>query len=273
MSELPENTVRTGEIADLLDLAVFAAKKAGKHLLGRLGKANSREKGPGDWVTEADLESQSLIFEEIRRRFPSHALMGEEADASEVPWKRGWCWIVDPIDGTKNFIHRLPSFSVSIGLFLDGRPLVGVVYDPLMDELFSAVRGEGAWLNGDPIQPSGCESLERSLLVSSFPARVGPQSPELRRFNKVVQRASMRRLGSAALNLCYVACGRLDGYWASTLSLWDIAAGMLVAEEAGVAITGLDGGPFDYSSTCFSATATGSLGQQLLPLLQVNDEA
>ncbi len=254
---------------DFLQVVREAANEAGALLMHSLGKAAMREKKPNDWVTEADVASQEIIFAAIRNRFPDHHLLGEESGADTQEWRDGYCWIVDPLDGTKNFIHGLPSFSISIGLFHNGQPLIGLVFDPMLRETFWSIRGEGAWRNEELIKPSECRTLGKALLVHSFPSSVVEDTPELIRFNNVVKNASTRRLGSAALNLCYVAAGRLDGYWASTLSLWDIAAGILIAAEAGVSISNLDGSPFDVSQLSFCATSTAELGRELLPLLQV----
>ncbi|MEZ6093328.1 MAG: inositol monophosphatase family protein [Pirellulaceae bacterium] len=252
-----------------LQIATEAARKAGKYQLEQLGKITIREKNPGDVVTEADIESQKIIFSLLSGHFPEHSLLGEESGENQTDWRKGYCWIVDPIDGTKNFVHGLPSFSVSIALFLDGEPVVGVVYDPMLDELFTAELGNGARKNGRPIGPSECVELRRSLLVCSFPSVVTSETPELARFVNVVQKASLRRLGSAALNLCYVASGRLDGYWASTLNIWDVAAGALIVLEAGAVLRGLDGTPFSFLDCRLAATSTDRLNQELVPLLDV----
>jgi myo-inositol-1(or 4)-monophosphatase len=249
-------------------IAEEVAKQAGKFLLGQAGIAKIREKAPGDYVTSADEAAQALIFSELSRHFPSHSLLGEE-ESTDADWKKGFCWVIDPIDGTRNFIYGLPSFSVSIALMLHGQPIVGVVHDPMLAETYVACSGRGAWVNGKSIAPTAMESLDQSLLVCSFPARVHSDTPELMRFNRVVQRATLRRLGSAALNLCYVACGRLDGYWATSLSLWDFAAGMLIAKEAGAATRDLDGLEFRFEKNEFCVTSTTQLGDELLPLLRL----
>lgn len=253
----------------LLDCAIQAAHQAGEYLVAQMGKVEVREKNPRDLVTEADHESQRRIETVIRDRFPGHGFLGEETE-SLADWRKDYCWVVDPIDGTMNFVHQMPGFSVSIGLFHHGRPLVGVVHDPILKETFSAVRGGGATRNGIPAQVSRCHELQRSLLVCSFPSTVTANSAELIRFNRVVQHATIRRYGSAALNLCYVGCGRLDGYWASTLSLWDLAAGMLFALEGGACVTHLDGGRLDYADPRFLAASTPALHAELLPILQID---
>lgn len=258
-----------GQADPRLAVAIKAAGEAGRLLMDSLGKVAIREKNPRDLVTDADLGSQRLIRSILLGEFPDHGFLGEE-DSAAVDWGTGLCWIVDPLDGTMNFAHRLPSFSVSIALFEDGQPVVGVVHDPWLGETWTAVREAGAFLNGDRIFPGSCRSLGRALLVSSFPSTVRSDSPELIRFTRIVQRASMRRLGSAALNLCYVACGRLDGYWASTLGLWDVAAGILIAREAGASVSHLSGGPMDFRDPQILVTGTESLHQELLPLLQID---
>ncbi len=255
---------------EFLASAEEIAQRVGGWLVGQLGQVDVREKNPRDLVTCADIESQRLIREGLLARFPDHGFLGEESDEGEVAWGEGYCWIVDPIDGTMNFAHQMPGYSVSIGLFFNGQPLVGVVYDPALQETFSVILGHGSMLNGKPVRPSGRTELRRSLLVSSFPSTVKADTPELIRFNRVVQLASMRRLGSAALNLCYVGCGRLDGYWATTLSLWDVAAGMLFATEAGAFATHLDGSPVNYRDLQFLAAGSEILHGELLPILQLD---
>jgi myo-inositol-1(or 4)-monophosphatase len=254
--------------AGFLTAALDAAALAAEYLREQLGRVTAREKQVRDLVTEADLGSQALVEKTLLGCFPDHRFLGEES-ASQIDWRDGFCWVVDPLDGTMNFVHELPSFSVSIALLHHGEPLVGVVHDPWLREVFHVMRGGTPMLNAKPARPSSCTQLGRALLVSSFPATVTADSPELKRFCRVVQRASMRRLGSAALNLCYVGCGRLDGYWASTLSLWDLAAGMLFAREAGAIATHLDGGPVDLARPEFLVAATAELHAELLPLLQL----
>jgi myo-inositol-1(or 4)-monophosphatase len=256
-------------MAQFLGIALEASAKAAEYLRGQLGRVTAREKQVRDLVTEADHGSQALIEAALLGSFPGHRFLGEES-AEKVDWRDGYCWVVDPLDGTINFVHGLPSFSVSIALLHHGEPVVGVVEDPWLREVYSVTRGGAAMINNVPARPSACQELSRALLVSSFPSTVTADSPELKRFNRVVQRASMRRLGSAALNLCYVGCGRLDGYWASTLSLWDMAAGMLFAQQAGCVATGLDGGAVDWTRPEFLVAATCELHDGLLPLLQID---
>jgi myo-inositol-1(or 4)-monophosphatase len=260
--------VKTEEMERYRHVAEATAREAGEFLLSMMGTAAVREKKPGDWVTSADVASQELIFRRLQEAFPGHRLLGEE-EACETKWDEHFCWIVDPIDGTKNFVYGLPSFSVSIALFVHGQPLIGVVYDPLLKECFTAAKSQGAWLNQIPIQPRLTSELNQALLVCSFPSRVTDTEPELLRFNRVIKHATLRRLGSAALNLSYVACGRLDGYWASTLSLWDVAAGILIATEAGACCRNLQGESFQFANPQLCVTGTVALNRNLIPLLQV----
>lgn len=202
-------------------------------------------KGAIDLVTEVDHQSEALILSRIQRLFPGHRILAEESGG--VAGADGCLWYVDPLDGTVNYAHGVPFFSVSIAYAQDGATRLGVVYDPLRDELFAAERGRGAWLNGRSIHASAVGELGKSLLVTGFPynAWVTPDDniENFARFSKRSQ--GVRRLGSAALDLCYIACGRLDGYWELTLHPWDVAAGGLIAEQAGAVVTNLQGGP-DY---------------------------
>jgi myo-inositol-1(or 4)-monophosphatase len=239
-------------------------------LLDWLGRINPREKAPKDLVTEADLASQRVIHGIIRDAFPEHDFLGEEDDeaciaASDSDFR----WVVDPLDGTTNFVHRLQTFAVSIGLQKQGEVIVGVVYDPIADECFSATSGGGALLNGESIRVSDCTSLPSALVAASFSADVTPESDEIKCFLEVlVECQALRRLGSAALNLAYLATGRLDGYWASSVKIWDVAAGVLLVREAGGIVTRLDGGPLDLAHPRFAATSTKELHTELVTALR-----
>lgn len=254
--------------SSFVQIAQEAARLAGDYLQDCGLDISISEKQPGDLVTSADIEAQRIIFGHLEQNFPTHQMFGEEGQL-KTDWNLGYCWIVDPIDGTKNFVHQLPSYSISIALLNQGIPVVGIVFDPRLDEMFTAQAGIPPTLNSKPICPSATQSLSKALLVSSFPSKVNRDTPELLRFIEVVQRATMRRLGSAALNLCYVACGRLDGYWATTLNVWDFAAGMLIAKEAGAVVKNLAGDPFGYQMNDFCVCSTESLSNELLPLLQI----
>ncbi len=253
-----------------------AARAGGQILLEMRGRINPREKAPNDFVTEADLASQEAIRQIIARDFPEHGFLGEEGSAqpkqansvavSQFPEH---CWVVDPLDGTLNYTRQLPNYSVSIALRYQDRVICGVVYDPVLDECFSAEAGGGATLNGQAIGTSSCVELNRALVAASLPAEVPRGSHEVDRFVAVMHEAqSIRRLGSAALNLCYVAMGRLDAYWATCVKIWDVAAGQLILTEAGGVLTRLDGTPFDLDRPQFVAAATERLNHELATLLQ-----
>ncbi len=232
------------------DLAVELAQEAGRLLRGHVARVREIDhKGTIDLVTEADRASEALIASRIRAAFPDHRLIGEEgargaqADTA-VPQPFGW--VIDPLDGTTNFAHGYPHFAVSIALEHEGDPILGVVYDPMRDELFVAERGRGATLNGEPLRVSTTRELIESLLATGFPYDLTQRAPSdalWTAFNGRCQ--GVRRDGAAALNLCYVAAGRLDGFWERPLQPWDVGAGALLVREAGGTVTALDGGPFD----------------------------
>ncbi len=258
-----------------------AARLGGQVLMEMLGQAESWQKGPGDWVTQADFKSQQLIRRELLQEFPHHDFLGEEVDGEiNVSDKRqpaDFCWIVDPLDGTTNFVHQLRSFSVSVGLLYrnprDGTEqlLAGTVFDPTTNECFSAIVGQGATLNDGPIRVSQCTTLSKALMVHSMNSRVQRQDPQITRLlNVMATAATVRRLGSAALNLCFVACGRMDAYWATNLSAWDVAAGWLIASEAGAVVADFDNQPLQLMHPKFCCAATTHLFAELQPLLGVN---
>ncbi len=238
-----------------------------------LETAVAKEKSRKDLVTDADVAAQHQIYRLLMSQFPDHCFVGEEGPSNDrgvaadyIPSDR-WCWVVDPIDGTANYVHRLPNFAVSIALVRDGLPYVGIVYDPMSDEVFSAIRGLGATLNRKPIAASGCAAMDQALIAASFPPNVQRDSIEVRQFIEVLMEAqSIRRLGSAALNLCYVACGRLDGYWAGKVHSWDIAAGALIATEAGAHLTARDGSPFALDRGDLTIAATPGSPPTIAPL-------
>ena len=259
------------DLTEFSSISESAARAGGQKLVEWLGRIKVEEKGPGDLVTQADFESQKVIRDVLLARFPNHSFLGEEEDGSLSSLDtNGFCWIVDPLDGTTNYVHQLRSFSVSVALAFKGELIAGCVFDPVLDECYVAAKGMGARLNREPIGTSQCTEVEKSLLVCSFTSRVPPDHPEVRRFLQVMHRAgSVRRLGSAALNFCYVGCGRLDGYWATSLRIWDIAAGVLILEEAGGVVEHIDGGQRKLSDPRFLATANETLQAKLRPLMKV----
>jgi myo-inositol-1(or 4)-monophosphatase len=236
-------------IEHAMSIATDAARAAGQILRDMLLTASVREKGPKDLVTDADIAAQRAIEQRIFEAFPDHLFIGEENDAAFVrpPKSDGVLrWVVDPLDGTANFVHRFPNFAVSIGLTLGDTILLGVVYDPMANELYTAIQGQGAMMNGQPICVSHIAKLDQAMVAASFPPQVNRESVEIEQFvEMLIQCQSLRRLGSAALNLCYVAHGRLDAYWANALKPWDMAAGVLIAQEAGALVRRIDGQPFD----------------------------
>jgi myo-inositol-1(or 4)-monophosphatase len=229
-------------------LAVDAAREAGALLGAKLGAAIVDYKGTVDLVTDADRASEALIAARITSAFPGHALVGEEGTrgpTGEID-RRGYSWIVDPLDGTTNYAHGYPHFAVSIALERAGETLLGVVYDPMRDELFEATRGGGATLNGAPMSVSATAELIRSLLATGFSYDLTARAENMAMWNAFLNICQgTRRDGAAALNLTYVAAGRLDGFWERPLNPWDIAAGALIVQEAGGTVSSFEGGPFD----------------------------
>ena len=239
--------------------AVEAVVRAGDMMLSRLGgDVHVNKKSAIDLVTEVDVTIERMFRDLISKRFPDHAILGEEFGGSaSIP--EGPCWVFDPIDGTTNFAHGLPIFCSSLALEFDGVAEIAAVYDPTRRELFTAIRGAGAFLNGQPIRVSSAATLIDSMLVTGFPYDVHTRLDEIvglfRAF--VGQARAVRRLGSAAIDLCYVAAGRMDGFWEQDLHPWDIAGGALLVSEAGGRVTGLHGEPF--SSRGRSVLATNNL--------------
>ena len=252
MSTSKTSNASSTTTAELRQTAEDAARLAGKLLSEKFGGQRTIEyKGGIDLVTDADRAAEAAILELLRARHPDHAILAEVSGASGTRMGAqtdgGHRWIIDPLDGTTNYSHRLPHFSVSIAVEDAQGLLAGVVYDPIRDELFAATRGEGAALNGLPIRVSGAATLDKALLCTGFPydVRENPEAP-LGLFNRLVRKArGMRRFGSAALDLAYIACGRYDGYFEFGLKPWDVAAGALLVREAGGLITRIDGAALD----------------------------
>ncbi|HEV3022829.1 MAG TPA: inositol monophosphatase family protein [Pirellulales bacterium] len=250
-----------------------AARAGADVLRDWAGRFAVREKGPADLVTEADLASQEVIRRVLLGAFPRHGFLAEEpflanGTASIASQEDGLRWIVDPLDGTTNYVHGVPNYAVSIALEQAGELLVGTVYDPAADECFSAALGMGATCNGRRLHVSGAQCLSQALVAVSFSAQVRRGDREINDFLEVMLQAqATRRMGSSALNLCYVAAGRFDAYWATTTKTWDIAAGAILVREAGGVINSFDGGTLDLERPQFIAAATPALQHELHELL------
>jgi myo-inositol-1(or 4)-monophosphatase len=253
----------------LLTTAIEAVVKAGELQMAGFGRdIQVDKKGTIDLVTEVDVAVERMVRALIAERFPDHSILAEElGGAAAAP--TGPCWVFDPIDGTTNYAHGLPIFCASLAFEIDGIAEIGAIYDPTRKELFTAERGGGAYLNGRPLRVSSADTLVDALLVTGFPYDVHQRVDEIvGLFGAFVGRArAVRRLGSAALDLCYVAAGRMDGFWESDLKPWDIAAGALVVAEAGGRVTTLAGDPFQSRSGQVLAT-NGRLHDAMVEVIE-----
>jgi myo-inositol-1(or 4)-monophosphatase len=262
-----------------LDVAVEAAREGGRILMEEFARpVQISYKGDVDLVTQADQRSEEAVVARLRREFPSHAIVAEEGGGREnaSPFR----WYVDPLDGTTNFAHHFPQFAVSIGLEEAGELIAGVIYNPANGELFAAERGQGAFLNERPIRVSQADRLAVSLLGTGFPTHKRTQNPNIHFYWQFTMAShGVRRVGAAALDLCMVACGRLDAFWEFGLKSWDTAAGTLLVREAGGRVTDFSGKPFapgDYvclasnglihDEMCRMAAAIAAGGPALEPL-------
>ena len=248
--------------------AIAAAYRGAEVLRSYFGKNPSvQKKSAIDLVTEADIASEKAILEVIRTRFPDHRILAEESGSSGGGQYQ---WIIDPLDGTTNFAHRIPIYAISIAFAVGGRIVAGVVLNPCSGELFTATTQESARLNGKTIRVSAVAELEDSLLVTGFPYNVRDLLPEItgRLQNCLKAAQGIRRLGSAALDLCYVACGRFEGFWEQYLKPWDTAAGVCIAEAAGARVTDFTGQPYAVGAADILAT-NGLVHDQMISVLNL----
>ncbi|MBA4190303.1 MAG: inositol monophosphatase [Planctomycetaceae bacterium] len=246
------STPDSKQLARFLSVAVEAAKRGAAELESWRSRFKVTEKFRADLVTDADHASQKVVKETLLAAFPDHLFLGEEEcvgkspEETRPPADAPFVWVVDPLDGTANYVHDSPAYCVSIGLFAAGKPAVGVIHDPRMNEVFTAATGLGAFLNGQPMRVSTVETLADGMLSTGFPANYTKAVNNLKTWAKLMEHAqSLRRTGSTALNLAYVAAGRYDGYWAHDNYAWDVMAGAVLVAEAGGSLTTIDGLPFD----------------------------
>jgi len=253
-----------------LPAAVKIAREAGdflkRHLLDKQKKVNY--KGEIDLVTEGDRQAQKLIINRLREYFPHHGLLAEEDGFSTAAKERKYQWIIDPLDGTTNYAHSYPVFCVSLALEREGEVILGVVYDPNFQECFTALRGRGATCNDRPIKVSSIQELDKSLLATGFPYDVRTSEVNnIDHFINFLRRSqAVRRCGSAAIDLCYVACGRFDGFWELKLNPWDVAAGALIVNEAGGVVSDFQGNPLDIYGAEIVAS-NGKIHQEMIQVL------
>jgi myo-inositol-1(or 4)-monophosphatase len=233
------------DLARVREVGVSAARAAGELLRSRIDSIQEvRHKGVVDLVTDVDVASEKLVCGTLLEAFPTHSILGEEGGALGGGDAR-YRWLVDPLDGTTNYTHGFPFFCVSIGFEADGQLMFGAVYAPCLDELFVAERGRGATLNGRPIHVSETSELRQGMLATGFPYDRAAVPRAVRSFETMsLASQAVRRVGSAALDLCYVACGRFDAYWEHQVKAWDVAAGALIVLEAGGQLSATDGTPF-----------------------------
>lgn len=251
----------------MLNFAIQTAREAGQILIEKFGKITVTKKGDINLVTEADLASEALIIERIKSYYPKHSILAEESGNAVIDGSSTWKWIIDPLDGTTNYAHGYPCFCVTIALEHEGKIVVAVTFDPTRNEMFAAEKGNGATLNNKPMRVSATEKLSESLLVTGFPYDFKRKDDFARHLtNFLLGARGVRRDGSAAIDLAYVACGRFDGFWEEGLNPWDMAAGVLLIEEAGGQITDYKGKNFSIYRPPMCAS-NGLIHQEMLSIL------
>ena len=253
----------------MLNFAIQTARDAGQLLLEKFGrKLNISMKGDINLVTEADLASEALIIERIKSYYPKHSILAEESGNAVTIGDSTWKWIIDPLDGTTNFAHGYPCFCVTLALEHEGKIVIGVTFDPTRNELFAAEKGQGATLNNKPVRVSETEKLGDALLVTGFPYNFKQKENFARHLTDfLLNSRGVRRDGSAAIDMAYVACGRFDGFWEEGLNPWDVAAGVLMVEEAGGRVSYYDGAPFSVYHPPICAS-NGLIHNQMLQILK-----
>ncbi len=260
----------TADIQEFQRVCIEAAHAGGKAIQSWIGRFEARKKGPADFVTQADLASQEAVRQVIAAAFPDHDMIGEEDDPraprkSSSPFR----WIADPLDGTTNFVHGIPHYASSVALVHDDEVLVGAVFNPCMDEIYAAGKALGATLNGNLIRTSGAVELKDSVGAFGLPPSVSPDAPDYRVFlDATFLCQGLRRTGSAALNLCYLAAGRFDLFWSYSTKIWDVAAGALFVREAGGVVLTPQGDPWTPDRGDLLAAATPELGDKLLRMTE-----
>lgn len=255
------------DLNECMDVCRRAARAGAEVVQSWIGHFRARRKGAAkDLVTQADLASQEAIRQVVSEAFPDHALLGEEEGLGHQARRAAdFRWIADPLDGTTNYVHGVPHYCVSVALERAGRLLVGVVYDPNRDECYTARAGGGAFCNGRRLACRATTRLDEALAAVGFPHNLRPDSPDLRVFLDVAPRCqSVRRMGSAALNLCYVAAGRFDVFWSFSTKTWDVAAGVLIVREAGGTVTAPTGGELKLETGQLLTAATAALHGEML---------
>ena len=271
------------ELKNFLKIAIEAAKEAGKIQEEKFGENFKIEhKGEINLVTEVDYQCEKVIIDIIKRDYPEHEILTEEAGSvkglppSHSPLTKGgqmegkYKWIIDPLDGTTNYAHSYPCFCASVGLEIDGEIVAGAVYNPMLDELFTSIKGEGAYLNGNRIRVSKIGDINKSLLATGFPYDIrDSKENNLNHFcNFAVRAQAIRRPGSAVLDLCYLAAGRFDGFWELKLYPWDMAASSLIVKEAGGMITDFRGGEFSiYKGEMLASN--GLIHKEMIDILKI----
>ncbi len=254
-------------MSDFLSTAIDIAKEAGALLSDFAARKIGYElKGDYDLVTAADRASEALVVERLKQHFPEHSIVAEEGGGQQTSSE--YRWYVDPLDGTTNFAHGFPVYNVTLGLEKAGQVIAGVIFDPTRNEMFSAERGAGAFLNGEKIEVSRAQRIDDCLVATGFPSRRRHQNVNIHFYYQLAMMShGVRRAGAAAIDLAYVACGRLDAFWEFGLNPWDMAAGIVILEEAGGRISTMDGAAHQLTSQHLLAT-NGTLHQPILDVFQ-----